>query len=251
MQENNIIGEQPKIDSNQVAEANNIDLAGEKEQSGSPFGKFKNADSLFEAYNNLQSEFTRKCQKVKELELKLNDNLSVNSDLTENISENIVENIKNNNENSVAENLYKNNTENQETDKPQYLNSDWQTNVAEFIKNNPDAKHFAKEISDVLINNKEIANLKNALDISYAMVLSKKYKPAEVLLNDEDFINSQILSNENLKNKIISNYIKQVSQQKVPPVISKTSGSYFGLQKNIPKSLEDAKKQAEQLFTKL
>ena len=32
------------------------------------FGKFKDAKGLLEAYNSLQSEFTRRCQKVKELE---------------------------------------------------------------------------------------------------------------------------------------------------------------------------------------
>ncbi|MBO5926130.1 MAG: hypothetical protein J6Q38_01040 [Clostridia bacterium] len=32
------------------------------------FGKFKDAKSLLNAYNALQSEFTRRCQKVKELE---------------------------------------------------------------------------------------------------------------------------------------------------------------------------------------
>ena len=37
-------------------------------QEGSIFGKFKDAKNLLEAYNNLQSEFTRKCQKLAEYE---------------------------------------------------------------------------------------------------------------------------------------------------------------------------------------
>ena len=32
------------------------------------FGKFKDAESLVNAYNSLQSEFTKRCQKIKELE---------------------------------------------------------------------------------------------------------------------------------------------------------------------------------------
>ncbi len=32
------------------------------------YGKFKDANALLEAYNNLQSEFTKRCQRVKELE---------------------------------------------------------------------------------------------------------------------------------------------------------------------------------------
>lgn len=34
----------------------------------SPFGKFKSADALLQAYNSLQSEFTRRSQRLKELE---------------------------------------------------------------------------------------------------------------------------------------------------------------------------------------
>ncbi|MCQ2387236.1 MAG: hypothetical protein MJ066_02170 [Clostridia bacterium] len=42
-----------------------VDGKGEKEVS---FGKFKNAEALFSAYNSLQAEFTKRCQRVKELE---------------------------------------------------------------------------------------------------------------------------------------------------------------------------------------
>lgn len=37
-------------------------------ERGVPIGKFKNVEDLFDAYNNLQSEFTRKCQKLAEIE---------------------------------------------------------------------------------------------------------------------------------------------------------------------------------------
>ena len=42
-------------------EVNNIN------NSGSNFGKFNSAEDLLTAYNNLQAEFTRKCQKLSEL----------------------------------------------------------------------------------------------------------------------------------------------------------------------------------------
>ena len=34
-------------------------------------GKFKDVDALLNAYNSLQSEFTKRCQKIKELESKM------------------------------------------------------------------------------------------------------------------------------------------------------------------------------------
>ena len=36
------------------------------------YGKFSDAESLLNAYNSLQAEFTRRCQRVKELERELN-----------------------------------------------------------------------------------------------------------------------------------------------------------------------------------
>ena len=43
----------------------------EKDKTG--YGKFKDAESLYQAYNFLQAEFTKRCQRVKELEEKLQD----------------------------------------------------------------------------------------------------------------------------------------------------------------------------------
>ncbi len=48
-----------------AAEAENF--TGEKKEAVS-YGKFKNADALYAAYNSLQAEFTKRCQRLKELE---------------------------------------------------------------------------------------------------------------------------------------------------------------------------------------
>ena len=42
-------------------------------------GKFKDVGALLNAYNSLQSEFTKRCQKIKELEGKLDDKTCVPS----------------------------------------------------------------------------------------------------------------------------------------------------------------------------
>lgn len=55
-------------------------------------GKFKDAQSLFDAYNSLQSEFTRRCQRVKELE---RENERLNKEITNasknNLSSGVIE----------------------------------------------------------------------------------------------------------------------------------------------------------------
>ncbi len=43
-------------------------VATDEAERGSPIGKFKSVDDLVKAYNNLQAEFTRKSQKLAELE---------------------------------------------------------------------------------------------------------------------------------------------------------------------------------------
>ena len=46
---------------------------------GSMLGKFKDTKTLLEAYNNLQSEFTRKSQKLAELQKKNEDSVKIES----------------------------------------------------------------------------------------------------------------------------------------------------------------------------
>lgn len=73
MNEKEIIGEQPIQTTYGVATQEN-EKSGIVE--GSPIGKFKDANALLSAYNSLQVEFTKKCQKLAEYEKK-QDNTSV------------------------------------------------------------------------------------------------------------------------------------------------------------------------------
>lgn len=77
MEENTNIEEQTEVEtkiepteasSESLAVEDNVaDSTGEAER-GVPIGKFKSVDDLYAAYNNLQAEFTRKSQKLAELE---------------------------------------------------------------------------------------------------------------------------------------------------------------------------------------
>ena len=64
--------EQPQIDT-EINSNQNEQMVAEN-QEGSIYGKFNDAKSLLEAYNNLQSEFTRKSQKLAEFQKKLEGN---------------------------------------------------------------------------------------------------------------------------------------------------------------------------------
>ncbi|MBE5736805.1 MAG: hypothetical protein E7348_00185 [Clostridiales bacterium] len=62
-----IINEQTELKTHTVETEKDL---GDKKSEVS-FGKFKDVDSLVNAYNSLQSEFTKRCQKIKELESKI------------------------------------------------------------------------------------------------------------------------------------------------------------------------------------
>ena len=64
-----IINEQTELKTHTVE----MDMDNGDKKSEVSFGKFKDADALVNAYNSLQSEFTKRCQKIKELEGKLAD----------------------------------------------------------------------------------------------------------------------------------------------------------------------------------
>ena len=67
-----IFGEQPKdLDIQTVATDGDDGSIGNPE--GSPLGKFKDSAKLLDAYNELQSEFTRKCQRLSDAEKKLQE----------------------------------------------------------------------------------------------------------------------------------------------------------------------------------
>ena len=87
MEEKNISMEQPNAENAQVASAANeekaqneaglnIEKSGEGFSADGSIGKFKNTESLLNAYNNLQAEFTRKCQKLSELEKSIENTLN-------------------------------------------------------------------------------------------------------------------------------------------------------------------------------
>lgn len=208
----NNIGEQPiNQDVSNVAEASKEISADTQDFDGSPIGKFKDVKSLFSAYAELEKEFTKKCQRVSELE--------------------------------------KQKTDNAESNAPVFMQNNWQNEIESFLKSHNEAQIFAKDIAKELMENKDLANNPNALDLAYAKVLSKNYKSADELLGDETFVNEKILNNEKIKSQIINDYLKGVVQNSTPPLILDNKGSSLGFAlEQTPKNLEEAKRMVEKMF---
>ena len=251
---------------------------------GSPFGKFKDSTSLLSAYNSLQAEFTRKSQRLAELEKSFalsqkNTALQPETDASENKAEineseinfksqnanalngaNVNANVLNganvnaNVLNSVNANTSeKTQSEAQETQTrdpiPQYKKANWREKVAAFIAKNPEAKAQAKAMAEVLISDKNLASLDNCLELAFALSDSKTRKKPEFLATDEGFLKEYIVNNPRAQELIIGDYINSLKAVKTPPVV--TTGKTSTIPASPPKklnSMEEAREMVQKFF---
>ena len=160
-----------------------------QDENGSQLGKFNSPESLLEAYNNLQREFTKKCQKLSELEKQHADNAQKETSLIEE-TENIA---------------------------PAFENKEWRSNVADFLRKNEHARGFAREISEEILNDPALQKSNNMLEIAWSRVLSKNYKTPEQIATDSSFLQNFVLGNEEVKKQVFSSYMNDV--QSAPNLI--------------------------------
>ena len=135
-------------------------------EGSAKFGKFKDVESLLKAYNSLESEFTKKSQRLSMLE---------------------TENEKNLNQISKQ--------------------AEQEKRVDEFVTKFEIAKPFSSALKESLAQN-ENADIKDeALNL-----ISKSYKTAKDFSQDEEFLNNYIFSNQEIKDKIVKEYLSKVTQ---------------------------------------
>lgn len=214
--------EQPEI-SEQALEENveEKNLGATTSQEGSQLGKFNSPEDLLKAYNNLQAEFTRKCQKLSEIQKQFAE--------------------KGDNETS----------EKDETNlPPAYEREDWRSKVAVFLTENERAKGFSRQISDEILKDPELQANPNMLEIAWSRVLAKNYKSPDQIISDSSFMENYVLSNEDIKKQILSSYINEIKNNKQPSVIgSGIKGGMSLLTKGSkPANLNDAKILAQKMF---
>ena len=214
LEEENKIGEQPEVlDIQAVA----TDLSkGSTEDEGSPLGKFKNSEALLDAYNELQSEFTRKCQKLSDAEKKL--------------QETSLQDTGKNEENS---------------EKNEFV---WQNKLSEFLQSHKNANGLVEDIAKEIMADENLIDKEDALDTAYSRVIQKKYVPQEELANNDEFLEKFIYSNEKIKDKIIKEYVASLQVPKSPISVS-TMGVSGGIaSSNKFTSLADASRYVESMF---
>jgi len=212
--------EQPKVN----------DDGAQFELANGSIGKFKDATKLYEAYNNLQAEFTRKCQELANIKKQVEaDELSKDD-------------INASSDNTIAESS-ENNSREEKTAKKALSDSDFAAKLLKFAENNPEALTFVEQIKDEIKTNSGLEQLDDGFQIAYRLVQEKqKYSPAE-LMASQQFVEDFIMTNEEVKNKVIDNYIKSLASEKKTPKLISGENTFSALAGNTEiASLADANK---------
>lgn len=226
-------------------------------------GKFKTVKALLDAYNNLQSEFTRKCQKIKEYEKdkiesenltscenekSQNENLEIKNCEKTNFEEEKIadENVFSEKENAKQEDI----SEKEQEVKKENKNNDEETllkqdDLLQFLNQNNLAKNFEDEIVSL---SKESEN-QNPFELAWAKIVLSHLDKNENKASDP-IINQYVINDDNVKNKIIENYLTELNSQKPPITISSQKGERVcGVMPKHPQTLEEAKGIVKQMFS--
>ena len=188
-----------------------------EEKAGS-HGKFKDADTLLSAYNSLQAEFTRKCQRLSALEKQQEEQAKLSRE-----------------------------SETKEST-PLYERENWTEIVSDFLAKNDEAKAYSKEICTEIMNNPQNYKNEESLQLAYAKVLKVHRLDKSQALHDNDFVQNYILSSDEIKDRVMKTYLDELSQNTPPQVVTRGMGEVFSKKISRPATLEEAKKLVQNLM---
>lgn len=256
---------------------NQTENRAEQTISGSKFGKFKNGEALLEAYNNLQSDYTKKCQALAELKqeksqlnlngeksLSLNENqmgtnensilkMQENANSGENCNKNIVLNDFLTKEQKLNKNSEE--TEKFETNKSLIEENLGATNLQntkefliyakKFFEQNPTASDFKNQLFDLV----KLDKGDNPLEDAWKEFASKNYFDFKKVLSNPEFLQKYVYDNEQIKTKILNDYFSSIQSFSSPTLIANQKGNQTVLSPyEKPKTLKEAGKIASELL---
>ena len=161
-----------ELEGSQVQE----DMQHSEAENGETVGKFKDANALFEAYNNLEKEFTKKCQRLSELE---KDKIKEEEELNKKVEEKLALFLSSNGEatnykDELVEKVKSDDSLKKMDDPFSYV---WAEMVFDKIKNQ---KTSDEAVKNYILGNE---NLKNAVIESYINQLSENKSPIIISSN--------------------------------------------------------------------
>lgn len=203
-----------------------IDQTNENQSLDSILGTFKDVESLKKSYDNLRSEFTRKSQELSRLNKLVGDK----------------EQTPPNDNDSSSE-------KEQKQDIPFWEKDSWQKETAQFFDDYSLSDDEKLQLAQILVQDKEVEKSVSPLHCAYIKLIKQSSKNNKEMLKDEDFLNDNVYNNEQIKAKIIENYLKDIKNRDSIPVIMPNSAANFGEQSSkTPKTLSEAKQLASKYF---
>jgi len=105
--------------------------------------------------------------------------------------------------------------------------------VEEFITKFEFAKPFSSALKETLAN-----NLEADLNEEAFKMIANNYKSAKDFAEDQEFLNNYIFSNNEIKDKIVKDYLSQVSQNS--PIKMQTKGNISLTPPKVPTTIKEA-----------
>lgn len=200
-------------------------------------GKFKNSQALLEAYNNLQAEFTRKCQLLSKLQQdKMQENGSDEADKENRpVEDQSFDNLQVEEKQSIDE-------KQNEIDKKDEQ-SDFEKSFDAFLEANSEAVEFADEIKSRFHQAKTNSS---PFEDAWAKVVFSQLKEGKL---SDNMIDQYLLTDEHLKQRVIENYLKNLQNNKPPLVISTSGERLSKITVDSPKTLAQAKAMVDKMFS--
>lgn len=196
--------EQPVLEAEETLnfEEENAKQTDSENLNGSIYGKFKDAKNLLEAYNSLQGEFTRKSQKLAEIQKKYDEIAAF---------------------------------------------SKQEEGLGDILSAESDSDKYKKEIEEMLAKKENISSLPNKYRVAFEMIKETESRLAESL-NSQEFYDKYISKNDEIKNKIISEYLSKLNNISAPPkILSGNSSRVYFCPSEKPKTV----KEAGEIFSKM
>ena len=214
--------EQPTVEPANVINITSEESAASEVGSQGQYGKFKSADKLLEAYNNLQSEFTKKCQQLSQMQ---KDKMAQEGKETA----------------QPDQTLGQIEFEQKQEEHSQQI----QSNLESFLLANDDAKQFEEEIKQKINASSTAAD---PYQVAWAGVVLDHLTGTKPKASDP-IVNKYVLSDEQVRNQVIQEYLNNLEKHKPPYVISSQGGERVSsLSPDTPSSLAEAKEIVSKMF---
>lgn len=200
------------------------------EQTGSScdLGRFKDTSALLKAYNELNKEFTRKCQQLSTL---INDKEEIIGGTIE-ASTPLPDISVNEQSNGIIEISTPDNS--------------IDTQLADLYKLYPKAANYHTQLVNNLSNNPESSCTLKSAKLAYLDLLQADTSLDSLVTNDK-FLSEYIYNNQSVVDTIVRNYLSALSSQQAPTVISH-KGAINLTPPHKPSTIAEASEMAVKFF---